>query len=78
VLHVPLSFSTVEFRFPTADAINAAYLSRPVCVSQSLILHVLAKRTPDISLFGQSCKQIVSMFACTSLSEGEAAVPAGR
>ncbi len=35
-------------------------------------------QTPDISLLGQSCEQIVSMFAGTSTSEGQAAVCAGR
>jgi len=41
-------------------------ISADQCVLTNL--HVLVIHTPGSSLFGQSCKQIVSMFACTSLS----------
>ena len=53
-------------------------ISADQCVFQNLVLHVLAIQTPGSSLFVQLCKQIVSMFAGTLLSEGQAAVPAGR
>ena len=61
--------------FPDADAVNAADLSRPGCLFHQ---HCPA----GLAMFATSLARVkvmqVNMFAGTSPSEGQAAVPAGR